>query len=298
MAELNPAMPQGTTTQTMVATLGATVVKNLLMVAGSSLTAHGIISGSGVETFVSVGMVLVGAVWSFWTSYGRAIVLAKLDVWKATALAQSDALKKANVPAPSSAQIADKIPDPGVTAAVVARVVTTGCIALLVLGSLLAATPASAQPDRTTAPSAAGKRGIQLPIDPLGLNKLGGGNDEGNDLLGALEDKLLPDLKYALAIARSQDNKLTGGCWSAWIAIIEARQKATVDEQGQPIPLPDPGLITKFQKLVDIRNALQPDSNFMIACSPVASMVKSDIRKFIGLILTGGAGLAAMGIGL
>jgi hypothetical protein len=75
-------------------------------------------------------------------------------------------------------------------------------------------------------------------------------------------------------------------------------QKANLDEQGNPLPMPDPALITKFQKLVDIRNALQPTSPFMRACSPVAQMVKSDIRKFIGLILTGGFGLGAMGIGL
>lgn len=170
-------------------------------------------------------------------------------------------------------------------------------ITILILLALT--TPSLAQPDaRAPAP----RPRIQLPIDPLNLNqKLGGdaaGDKENRDILGALEEKLLPDLKYALAIAKAQNNDLTGGCWTAWITIIEARQKATTDDQGQPIPIPDPALITRFQKLVDIRNALQPDSKFMIACSPVANMIKSDIRKFIGVILTGGAGLAAMGIGL
>lgn len=111
-----------TSTQTMVATLGATVAKTLLMTVGSSLAAHGIISGSGIETFVAIGMALVGAAWSFWNSYGRAIVVSELQVWKATAEARAAALKRAGMPAVTAAQVADSIPDPKVTAAVVATV--------------------------------------------------------------------------------------------------------------------------------------------------------------------------------
>lgn len=121
---------------------------------------------------------------------------------------------------------------------------------------------------------------------------------EDKDLLGALEEQLLPDLKYALNLATKSNNKVTGPCYAAWIAIIEARQSANLDDKGNPMTPPTPGLITKFEKLVELRNALQPDSDFMVKCSPVASMVKSDIRKFIGLVLSGGAGLAALGIGL
>lgn len=123
-------------------------------------------------------------------------------------------------------------------------------------------------------------------------------NAVDKDLLGALEVQLLPDLKYALNLATKSNNKVTGPCYAAWIAIIEARQSANVDDQGNTMTPPDPGLITKFEKIVELRNALQPESDFMVKCSPVASMVKSDIRKFIGLVLSGGAGLAALGIGL
>lgn len=170
---------------------------------------------------------------------------------------------------------------------------------LLVLLALFIVSPVLAQ---TSQP----RPRIQLP-DPLNLRQGGDGGpisralstgDSDNDLLGALEDKLLPDLKFALNIARANNNELTGGCWAAWIDMIEARQKANVDADGKPLEMPDPALITKFQKLVDIRNALQPTSNFMRNCSPVITMVKSDVRKFIGAILTGGFGLAAMGIGL
>lgn len=142
--------------------------------------------------------------------------------------------------------------------------------------------------DAAAAPSGTQRGGL--------LSRLGG--DDDSDLLSALEAKLLPDLKFALNIARANGNDLTGDCWAAWIAMIEARQKANVDEQGNAIEMPDPAVITKFQKLVDIRNALQPTSPFMRSCSPLVTMVKSDIRKFIGMILTGGFGLAALGVGL
>ncbi len=146
--------------------------------------------------------------------------------------------------------------------------------------------------------AAAARPRIQLPIDPLGFNNKLGSDAGDNDLLGALEAQLLPDLKFALNIARANGNDLTGDCWASWINMIEARQKANLDANGNPLDIPDPALITRFQKLVDIRNALQPTSPFMRACSPVITMVKSDVRKFIGLILTGGFGLAAMGVGL
>ena len=115
-----------------------------------------------------------------------------------------------------------------------------------------------------------------------------------NDLLGALDVKLLPDLQYALKLANASGSKVTGPCYQAWIDIINVRQKAVADEQGQALPLPDPHLVTDFEKMVELRNSLQPDSEFMIRCSPVASMVKKDIAGFIGIVISGGAGLATL----
>jgi hypothetical protein len=115
-----------------------------------------------------------------------------------------------------------------------------------------------------------------------------------NDIIGALDAKLLPDLQYALKLASASGSKVTGPCYQAWIDIINVRQKAVSDEQGAPLPMPDPHLVTDFEKLVELRNSLQPDSEFMIKCSPVASMVKKDIIGFIGTVISGGAGLATM----
>ena len=122
--------------------------------------------------------------------------------------------------------------------------------------------------------------------------------DPLESIIGALDAKLLDDLKYAKLMADASGSKVTGPCYGAWIDLINVRNKAVQDKDGQPIPVPDPAVITKFERIVELRNALQPDSAFMIACSPVASMVKKDIVGFIGIVISGGAGLATLVPGL
>jgi len=118
------------------------------------------------------------------------------------------------------------------------------------------------------------------------------------DLQNFFNAKLLPDLQYALKLATASKNNITGDCYQAWIDIINTQQTAVKNPDGTDIVMPDPHIITEFEKLVELRNALQPESQFMIKCSPVASMVKKDIAGFIGLVLSGGAGLATLVPGL
>jgi hypothetical protein len=140
---------------------------------------------------------------------------------------------------------------------------------------------------------------INFPIDPLGLNKPGAQTgDIGYDLLKALDAKLLPDLQYALLLAKATSSNVTAGCYQAWIDMITVQQTAVKDSTGAEIATPDPHLVTDFERMVELRNALQPDSKFMVACSPVANMVKQDVIKFMGIIISGGAGLATMVPGL
>lgn len=119
-----------------------------------------------------------------------------------------------------------------------------------------------------------------------------------NDILGALDEKLLPDLQYAKKMADASGSKVTAPCYQAWIDIIVVRQKAVANADGTPVDLPNPRLITDFEKAVELRNALQPDSDFMRMCSPVANMIKQDMIAFIGKVLAGGAGLATLVPGL
>lgn len=284
MADPTPA-PTGT--QTMIATLGATVAKNLLMTAGTALAAHGILSsGSGIEIFVSVGMALAGAGWSFWNSYGRAILMSKLEVWKAKSEAQAAAMRKANVPPVTNAQIADKIPDPAVTADVVAKA-TAAVLALMIV---FAVSPALAQDSGVLRGKSGASSGIKLPIDPLGLNSRAG-SASGNpllDIIGAFDAKLEPDLTVALAMATNTKNDLTAKCWSVWLDQIHARQNAMKDAQGNPIAMPDPHILTDFERIMEIRAALDPSGAFSQACLPIALRIQMDIQQMLGAVASGG----------
>ena len=154
--------------------------------------------------------------------------------------------------------------------------------------ALLVATPSLAQ------------QRLKLPIDPLGLNAKSSptSSDPLENIIGALDAKLLPDLQYAKMMADASGSKVTAPCYGAWIDLINVRQKAVSGADGNPLPFPDPGIISKFERIVELRNALQPDSAFMVACSPVASMVRRDIVGFIGIVISGGAGLATLVPGL
>lgn len=279
-------------TKTMMLTLASGVIKKGLITLGATAATHGIIASNQTETFVAAGMFLVGAGWSFWNDYGKAIVLSKLEVLRAQSLAQAAKLRSAGIAAPTVTEIAAQHPTlkpAEITKA--ADAVIKILIAAGLLSALLWAPPANAQTNLRP----------RLPIDPLGLNDrpmLGKSGGPLEDIIGALDAKLLPDLQYALKLATASGSKVTAPCYQAWIEIINVRQKAVQDQSGQDMPMPDPAIVTKFEKMVELRNSLQPDSDFMIKCSPVASMVKKDIVGFIGIVLSGGAGLATLVPGL
>jgi len=85
-------------TKKMLVTVGAGIIKKLLMLQAAGLVSHGLISSNETETYVSLGMALIGALWSFWDDYGRAIVLSQLEVLKAKSLAQAQQAKIAGLP--------------------------------------------------------------------------------------------------------------------------------------------------------------------------------------------------------
>lgn len=104
-ATSTPTLPPSTLTSvgTMLATKGLSVL------AGIAVT-HGLMTSSNTETFISAGLLVVSLAWSGYTEYGRPILLAQLEVLKAKSLAQAAALKKANVPNVTVAQIAAQSP--------------------------------------------------------------------------------------------------------------------------------------------------------------------------------------------
>lgn len=126
--------------------------------------------------------------------------------------------------------------------------------------------------------------------------------DVGFDLLKMLDAKLLPDLQYAQKLADANGNKLTSNCWGAWISVIQTNQTAVQNKNADgtttDIAVPDPHLITDLERAIDIRNALQPQSPFMVACSPVANLIKTDVMNFIGQVVGGGLSLTKLVPGL
>lgn len=122
------------------------------------------------------------------------------------------------------------------------------------------------------------------------------------DLLRALDAKLLPDLKYAKALADATGSKVTATCYGAWIDMINVQQTAVqtknADGTSTDMPIPDPHLITDFERAVELRNALQPDSPFMTACSPVANLIKQDVVQFMAAVVAGNVSIATLVPGL
>lgn len=165
----------------------------------------------------------------------------------------------------------------------------------IVLGLILLTSPALAQTKQANPITQFNNKLKQDFTKQTGVPATG---DVPFDLLQALDVKLLPDLQYALLLAKATNNAITANCYNAWIGIIQVQQTAVQDASGVAITVPTPHIITDFERLVEIRNMLQPDSPFMTACSPVANMVKVDVTNFIGLVVGGGASLSALVPGL
>jgi len=122
------------------------------------------------------------------------------------------------------------------------------------------------------------------------------------DITKALDAKLLPDLQYALKLAQATNSQVTAPCYQAWIDMINTQttavQTKNADGTTTELAVPDPHVITDFERMVELRNALQPESKFMISCSPVASMIKTDILGFMAKVIGGGAALTTLVPGL
>lgn len=170
-------------------------------------------------------------------------------------------------------------------------------LAIIFTGLALLCGPAGAQQRRTTPPAPAAQPGFQLPIDPLGLN----GRPPAGAQTGAtpggqvfhLTDQLiadvLPDLKYAAALAKASNNKITTPCLQAVLDMVTTWQAPLLGADGQPIPLPDKHLITDMERAAELLNALQPDSPLSLGCAATAQAVQKDVATLVGSILSGGA---------
>lgn len=114
-------------------------------------------------------------------------------------------------------------------------------------------------------------------------------NEGIDDLVSKLDKLALPDFEFALAQAQATKNDVTLPCWQAWVDLIKARQAAAMDASGQPIPVPDPHIITAIERMSELFAILRPDSKISLSCVQIAATAGKDIGTFVTGILSGGA---------
>src|SRR6185312_3549031 len=271
---------------TAIKPIASQAARDGLRIIGTLLATHGFLqNGAGTEAFIGAGMTLAGLFWGWFTTSGYLQVGALLK--KVTAQ-HTDA---------NAVQAAKALPAGAAVDTTIKRTTVNAVTNILLVAFVLSAFLASgAQAQKLTGnPVADIKRSLEQGGPTIG-SKLTG--SAVTDIQNFLNAKFLPDLQYALKLAQASKNTITADCYQAWIDIITTQQNAVKNEDGSELAMPDPHVITEFEKLVELRNALQPESPFMVKCSPVASMVKKDIAGFMGVVITGGAGLATLVPGL
>lgn len=155
-------------------------------------------------------------------------------------------------------------------------------LALVIVGlGMWACAPAFAQQP---------KQGFQLPIPlrPLGQTSGPATVTTPSQLFADIQRATVADLQYAINIAKAQNNKLTESCWSAWLMMIQNDQNANL-ANGAAVAPPEPHVITDLERVIDLANALEPSSPFVVACAPLANQVKMNVAKFIASAVGGTA---------
>lgn len=260
-----PTLPPST-----LASVGAMLAtKGLSVLAGIAVT-HGLMTSSNTETFISAGLLLVSLAWSGYVEYGRPILLAQLEVLKAKSLAQAAALKAANLPKVTVAQIADQsstmhqydvvkaiatlppeiketvaappsqgtpIGNPG-PKAVIALAIGLTALGLLCPGAAYAQSsrvPVQ-RPAFTPTPGLTGDpiKDIQSASAQKKQEAIANGNQSVEDLVAAIQKLALPDFQYALAMSKATNNVVSTPCWQAWVDLVTAQQ-STLMGPGAPV---------------------------------------------------------------
>lgn len=122
-------------TKKIAQVLATGLVKKGLIWGGAALAGKGIALGFTPIDYTAAAGAIVATGWSFWQDYGKAILLSKVEVWKAEALAQAAALRKNGIATPTVTEIAAQ--HPTLTIADVAKVAATTASVLLVAVVLL-----------------------------------------------------------------------------------------------------------------------------------------------------------------
>lgn len=234
------------TTRKMVMTIGAGLIKKSLLGLGATLATHGVISSNQTETFVAVGMALVGVAWSLWNDYGRAIVLSQLDVLKAKSLAQAAKMRDAGVTPVTVSQVAAQSPtlttaDVSKTVATLPAEVQKNVVKMIVLVAAAALLLAMVSPDAARAqlkkPQITGNviddAKVNLGINPPSTSTaaapagsvdaaIGNFNSGIQKLTKDLVDKAISDVTAAQTDAQNHNDQISKPCWDANLALLKS----------------------------------------------------------------------------
>lgn len=274
-------------------TILATLTRAMLASIAGALVHHGVMQSSATDTFIGAGMLLATGAWGLWNGYVKDIAKASLDILRARVMNAAAAAAASPGLAPravaSLAAHVEATTPSAAPASPVAPLATTGLI--LAIALLAWAGPAGAQ---TRLPSASPRaNAVGAPCDPLrlipGCQEQQGTAKGIDDLVSKLDTLALPDFEFALAQAKAAGNEVTQPCWTAWVDLIRARQAASLGPDGQPLPLPDPHIITAIERISELLSILRPDSKISLACVQIANVAGKDVGTVITGILSGGA---------
>lgn len=296
-------------TKTMMLTLASGVIKKGLITLGATAATHGVISSNQTETFVAVGMALVGLGWSFWNDYGRAIVLSQLEVLKAKSLAQAAKMRDAGVPPVTVNQVAAA--SPTLTPAAVTKAIAAmpaevqqnvaKVVALLAVASLLAFAYAGDAHAQVRKPQVTGDivadTKANLGIQPAAAASAPSGSIDSavsnfnsgiQKITKDLVDKAIADVTAAQTDAQNHNDQISKPCWDANLALLKS-----LPSQWETPPSPI-GIALGIQIQRDLLNAITGNdaTSLKVACAALWGdqlRIVGNLGALLGIrIATGG----------
>jgi hypothetical protein len=270
-------------TEQMIVTVGAGIIKKVLMLQAAGLVSHGLISSNNTEVFVSLGMAAVGAIWSFWQDFGKAIVLSQLEVLKAKSLAQAEKMRQAGVTPVTVNQIAMKttMSASEVTAVAatlpaevkvnIAPAVVKILLVAFALSAFLPVPSVQAQTFPKPKPLT-GNLGNDLGITRPAATGAPGSIDAAvsdfnagvQKIEKALVDKGIADLNSAITDATNHSDNISLPCWQANLKLLQSLPSQWENPPPSPI-----GIALGIQIQRDLLNAITGNdaTSLKVACA-------------------------------
>lgn len=125
-----------------------------------------------------------------------------------------------------------------------------------------------------------------------------GGSGAPQQLIEKLKALSLADLKYALALAKASNNKITTSCWGAWVDLLTTQQQPLKDDAGNDLQEPNPHLFSDVEKFSELAQSLKQGGTIQVGCAALADAAKKDAVQLVTTFISGGAVLPTLGLPL